>query len=138
MAAKINWHRYGAKLRHCHPMYRAVLGNTTTQRYADRDNDSGNNFVVGLSLIMIHVGRDMTSRLVRPSSVASTSLSDICPPQISDPGHMPPKPPSGPWLGLECRVSGYSMDTIRVRGSRLLFGVMVRLLRRDRVRVGLR
>jgi len=41
-------------------------------------------------------------------------------------------------LGLECRVSGYSMDTIRVRGSRLLFGVMVRLLRRDRVRVGLR
>jgi len=22
MAAKINWHRYGTKLRHCHPMYR--------------------------------------------------------------------------------------------------------------------
>jgi len=21
MAAKINWHRYGTKLRHCHPMY---------------------------------------------------------------------------------------------------------------------
>ena len=21
MAAKINWHRYEAKLRHCHPMY---------------------------------------------------------------------------------------------------------------------
>ena len=23
MAAKINWHRYGTKLRHCHPMYRS-------------------------------------------------------------------------------------------------------------------
>ena len=21
MAAKINWHRYGTKLRHCHPVY---------------------------------------------------------------------------------------------------------------------
>jgi len=21
MAAKLNWHRYGTKLRHCHPMY---------------------------------------------------------------------------------------------------------------------
>jgi len=21
MPAKINWHRYGTKLRHCHPMY---------------------------------------------------------------------------------------------------------------------
>ena len=23
MAAKINWHRYGTKLRHCHPVYTA-------------------------------------------------------------------------------------------------------------------
>jgi len=23
MASKINWHRYGTKLRHCHPMYLA-------------------------------------------------------------------------------------------------------------------
>jgi len=22
MAAKIKWHRYGTKLRHCHPMYK--------------------------------------------------------------------------------------------------------------------
>ena len=25
MAAKINWHRYGTKLRHCRPMYRPTL-----------------------------------------------------------------------------------------------------------------
>ena len=25
MAAKINWHRYGTKLRHCHPMYSRVF-----------------------------------------------------------------------------------------------------------------
>jgi len=25
MAAKTNWHRYGTKLRHCHPMYSGVL-----------------------------------------------------------------------------------------------------------------
>jgi len=24
MAAKINWHRYGTELRHCHPMYRSA------------------------------------------------------------------------------------------------------------------
>ena len=24
MAAKINWHRYGTKLRHCYPMYTIV------------------------------------------------------------------------------------------------------------------
>jgi len=23
MAAEISWHRYGTKLRHCHPVYRA-------------------------------------------------------------------------------------------------------------------
>jgi len=25
MAAKVNWHRYGTKLRHCHPMYSSHL-----------------------------------------------------------------------------------------------------------------
>ena len=25
MAAKINWHRHGTKLRHCHPMYIILL-----------------------------------------------------------------------------------------------------------------
>jgi len=25
MAAKINWHRYGTKVRHCHLMYRLTL-----------------------------------------------------------------------------------------------------------------
>ena len=25
MAAKTSWHRYGTKLRHCHPMYRRLL-----------------------------------------------------------------------------------------------------------------
>jgi len=27
MAAKINWHRYGTKLRHCRPMYRGRRSN---------------------------------------------------------------------------------------------------------------
>ena len=26
MAAKTSWHRYGAKLRHCHPMYNRTCG----------------------------------------------------------------------------------------------------------------
>ena len=34
MAAKINWHRYGTKLRHCHFMYLRV-----TDRYTDRETD---------------------------------------------------------------------------------------------------
>ena len=25
MASKINWHRYGTKLRHCHPMYKSPV-----------------------------------------------------------------------------------------------------------------
>ena len=38
-AAKINWHRYGTKLRHCHPMYsgtlkRAVKFRETTHRFS--------------------------------------------------------------------------------------------------------
>ena len=34
MAAKINWHRYGRKLRHCHPMYIIYKFNRFTKRVA--------------------------------------------------------------------------------------------------------
>jgi len=30
MAAKTSWHRYGTKLRHCHPMYRPTIGDQAT------------------------------------------------------------------------------------------------------------
>jgi len=29
MAAKTSWHRYGTKLRHCHPIYRDHIGLNT-------------------------------------------------------------------------------------------------------------
>jgi len=32
MAAKINWHRYGRKLRHCHAIYTRHVTNATVRR----------------------------------------------------------------------------------------------------------
>jgi len=32
MAAKISWHRYRTKLRHCHPMYACVQSSLGTNR----------------------------------------------------------------------------------------------------------
>jgi len=36
MAAKTSWHRYGTKLRHCHPMYTNGEGDATDLHQLDR------------------------------------------------------------------------------------------------------
>jgi len=39
MAAKTSWHRYGSKLRHCHPMYCRVAPETDLQNILRQSYD---------------------------------------------------------------------------------------------------
>jgi len=83
---KINWHRYGTKLRHCHPMYTIVDDSEKKKRHHSRrsgghslswnthEQRSKNSSVIDLRKLLICIaGANATSGLVYATKKSSKS-----------------------------------------------------------------